>query len=63
MIQAFNLTPRSQMLALRFPAMSPIGAWVCSPIEEDQDELPIAGDAITLSLLPRSIACARVTLE
>jgi len=51
------------MLALRFPAMSPIGAWVCSPIEEDRDELPIAGDAITVSLLPRSIACASVTLE
>ncbi len=62
-VQAFNLTPRSQTLALRFPAMSPIGAWLCSPIEEDQDELPIAGDVIALSPLPRSIACARVTFE
>jgi hypothetical protein len=43
--------------------MSPVGAKVCSPIEEDRDELPIAGDAITVSLLPRSIACASVTLE
>jgi hypothetical protein len=62
-VHAFNLTQRSQTLALRFPAASPAGAWACSPIEEDQGALPIAGDSITLGVPPRSVACARVVFE
>lgn len=59
-VHAYNLADQRRELSLRFPDMTPRLAWVCSPIEEDQEAIQIVRGAIGLSVQPRSVACARV---
>lgn len=62
-VRAFNLTAQAHNINLKFPALSPVAAWTCSPIEDDKDTLTIENNAVTLSVPPRSLACARIVFE
>ncbi len=62
-VHAYNLTSAPQDLTLTFPSRQPSGAWVTSAIEDDSAPLPLAGDAVMLSVPSRSVACARVVLD
>ena len=62
-LHAYNLTSAPQELSLTFPSRQPSGAWQTSAIEDDSAALPLSGDAVLLSVPPRSVACARVVLD
>ncbi len=59
-VHAFNLTHEVQSLGLAFAAGQPVGAWGCSPIEEDGEALTITAEGVRLQAPPRSHACARI---
>ena len=59
-VHTFNLTYEAQSLRLAFAAGQPVGAWACSPIEEDGEALPISPDGMVVQAPPRSHACARI---
>ena len=62
-VRAFNFTAQPQKLSLEFPTEPPVMAWICSPIENDGDILPIKNKMIIVNVPPRSLACARVMFE
>jgi hypothetical protein len=59
-LHLFNLTYEAQPLRLAFAAGQPVGAWACSPIEEDGEALSTTADGVLVQAPPRSHACARI---
>jgi hypothetical protein len=62
-VRAFNFTPQPQDLTIRSPLAGLKTAWLCSPIEEDGEELGVASDSIVISAPPRALVCARMIFE
>lgn len=62
-LHAYNLGMDAVAQTLSFPGQSIAGAWQCTPVEVDQESLPIDDDSISLTVPSRSVACARVLLK
>ncbi len=60
---AYNLGEDAVEQRLAFPVNSLASACLCDPIEVDGAALPVSDDSVTLTVPPRSVACARVTLH
>jgi hypothetical protein len=59
-IHAYNLTEAAQEITLAFPTLVVAAAWLCSPVEDDLQELLVVDGVVRLPLPARSVACARV---
>ena len=59
---AYNLGEGVVEQRLSFPLGSISAANACNPIEVDGAALPVSNDGFTLSVPPRSVACARIVL-
>ena len=62
-VHAYNLGMDEVAQRLSFPLQNIAEAWQTTPIEVDQESLPIRDKSITLSVPPRSVSCARVLFE
>jgi hypothetical protein len=61
-IHAYNLTTTEQRIALRFAALNVTQAWLCSPIEDDREQLVVVDNSVELLLPGRGVACARIVI-
>ena len=61
-VHAYNLTTTEQRIALRFVALNVTQAWLCSPLEDDREELVVVDNGVELLLPGRGVACARVVI-
>ncbi len=59
-VHACSLGEKAVEQRLSFPGQGIISACLCNPIGVDGAALPVTGGGITLSVPPRSVACARV---
>ena len=62
-VRAFNFADQPAQVSVSFPSMAISAAWTCSPIEDDDASLDVAGATITLAIPSRSLASARVILS
>jgi hypothetical protein len=58
-VHAINLTAEPRTIRLT-PAVAPQEAWLCSPLEENGEALPVEAGAVTLPLPPRGVASVRL---
>ncbi len=58
-VHALNLTAEEQTIHLT-PAVAPKAAWLCTPLEENGEALPIEDGRIALILPPRGLTSARL---
>ena len=59
-VRAFKFADQPAQVSVSFLATAISAAWTCSPIEDDDASLDVAGATITLAIPSRSLACARV---